>query len=278
MNSYFVDSHCHFDFPAFDQDREALWEHCRALGIRQLLVPGVEPAQWQRACSCAERFNGLYYSVGLHPWFIEAALAGHEQSVDDWERGLSDQAEAYLKHPRCVAIGECGLDKTIATPLDLQLDILNLHLSWCKKWQMPIILHCVKAHTELLGVLKKHQVQMPRSALTKFGVIHAFSGSPEIAMEYHKLGFCLGAGGTITYERARKTRRAFASLPKEAIVLETDAPDMPLHGRQGSRNSPEFLPEIASVLADIRGVNVADIARDTEKNFEQVFFGQRQNS
>src|SRR5690606_13153989 len=130
-----------------------------------------------------------------------------------------------------------GLDANIDASMALQLLVLRAQLEVAAKCDKPVILHCVKAHNQLLEALDTSGV--------KRGVIHAFSGSSELAEQYWRRGFYLGIGGTITYERALKTRRAVQQLPLEALLLETDAPDMPMAGKQGERNSPEYLPEVA---------------------------------
>ena len=123
-----------------------------------------------------------------------------------------------------------------------------------KQFQLPVILHHRKSHDIILRQLRQYQ-------LPKGGVIHAFSGSYQQAMQYIQLGFKLGVGGTITYERAVKTRAVMAKVPLDALVLETDAPDMPICGRQGQRNSPEYLPEILAVLALLRHEPIEQITQ-----------------
>jgi TatD DNase family protein len=154
----------------------------------------------------------------------------------------------------------------IATPLELQQQLLAIHIEVANQLRKPLIIHCVRAHNELIALLKKNKAEVG-------GVIHAFSGSYEVAQQYVELGFYLGIGGTITYERAQKTRAAAAKIALEFLVLETDAPDMPLQGKQGQRNSPENIPQIARVLADLRGVTVDEIAAATNHNAMQLFYG-----
>ncbi|RYZ90248.1 MAG: TatD family deoxyribonuclease, partial [Moraxellaceae bacterium] len=129
---------------------------------------------------------------------------------------------------------------------------------------MPLIIHCRKAHNELLQQLKHYHFEAG-------GVIHGFSGSYDMAMQYWSMGFRLGIGGTITYERANKTRQAVKRLPLESLVLETDAPDMPLHGKQGEPNSPVNIIAIAQMLANLRGESLEIIAAQTTLNAQQLF-------
>lgn len=272
--NHFFDSHCHFDFIEFNADRAALWRDCNVKGITHLLIPGVTPDQWQTAAQLCAQYDGLFYAAGIHPHWIEQQLwfkTDNENVLDCVARekiaALIHQEflpSANVNAVRCVAVGECGLDKMISTPLSLQQQLLVTHIEVANQLQKPLIVHCVRAHNELIALLKKHKPK-------RGGVIHAFSGSYEIAQQYVDLGFYLGVGATITYERAQKTRAAVTKIPLDWIVLETDAPDMPLQGKQGQRNSPEYLPQIAQVLADLRGVTTQEISVATSRNAVRLF-------
>jgi TatD DNase family protein len=262
----FFDSHCHFDFAVFDHDRDLIWRECNALGINHLIIPGVAPEQWSVAASIAQLHKNIYVGVGLHPWWVSKNMSA-DNSADDIARYLTDtrkHLEKNIIQSKCIAVGECGLDAAIATPMELQQQVLDIHLQLAQQTSMPLIIHCRKAHNELLVQLKHYD-------LPAGGVIHGFSGSYELAASYWAMGFRLGVGGTITYERANKTRRAVARLPLEAILLETDAPDMPLHGKQGERNSPANIIAIAQTLADLRGETLVQIAAQTTFNAQQLF-------
>jgi TatD DNase family protein len=256
------DSHCHFDFSVFDNDREALWQKCNQLGINYLIIPGVAPEQWQTADDIAVRHNNIYHGVGLHPWWLEKQLP--VENIADYVCNISEQLQQNISLPKCHAIGECGLDASIETPMELQQKILDVHLTLAKKNLLPLIIHCHKAHNELCEQLQAYK--FPAG-----GVIHAFSGSYELALRYWKMGFRLGIGGTITYVRANKTRNAVKQLPIESMILETDAPDMPIYGKQGERNSPENLLVIAQTFADLRGETLAYIAEQTTSNASTLF-------
>ncbi len=253
MTDYLIDSHCHLDFEAFDRDRDQVWSRCRTQAVRQLIIPGTDPDQWARAQSLCEAQPDWYFAAGIHPWWLDRA-------GDNWKT----LCQRTLAHPRCVAVGESGLDKLIETPVSQQETLLAAHLELARTCDKPVILHCVKAHNELIRHLKRYR--LPRG-----GVIHAFSGSADIAQTYWQMGFRLGIGGVITYERARKTREAVTRVPLDALLLETDAPDMPLSGRQGERNSPEYLPVIAQRLAELRGCPVERVVRQTTDNTRRLF-------
>jgi TatD DNase family protein len=258
----FFDSHCHFDFADFDFDRENVWRECNVVGVQSLVIPGVASNQWATAANIAQQHNTVYFGVGLHPWWVEK-----EFNNADIEQGLAilhQQLRENIQKSKCVAIGECGLDAVVTTPLSLQQQVLDVHLQLAQQTSLPLIIHCRKAHNELLLQLKKYQ-------LPAGGVIHGFSGSYDMAAQYWAMGFHLGIGGTITYERANKTRQAAKQLPIESILLETDAPDMPLHGKQGERNSPVNIVAVAQTLANLRGETLEHIAAQTTRNARQLF-------
>jgi len=270
----FFDSHSHFDFAAFAADRSAVWQACNRQGVTRLLMPGVAPAQWQTAAQLCAQYSGLFYAAGIHPhwlaqqtWLQKNAAglltpAAQEKIIALISDEITQSTNAG--NARCVAVGECGLDNLIATPMELQQQVLITHIEAANQLQQPLIVHCVKAHNELIALLKKHRAHHG-------GVIHAFSGSYEVAQQYTALGFYLGIGGTITYERAKKTRAAVTKIPLDFLLLETDAPDMPLAGKQGARNSPEYIPQVAQVLAELRGVSLSDVAAVTTNNSLRLF-------
>ncbi len=260
--AFWFDSHCHLDFDEFDSDRDVLWQQCRSAGIAGLMLPGVTPGeQWARARSLTQHLPGVYYSLGLHPCWLEPWVGlPVDSAVQPW---LADIAQ-HMQAPTCRALGETGLDKRIATPLPLQQAWFEWHIALAAQYQRPLILHVVHAHAEVIALLKLHR---PACG----GVVHAFNGSYEIAREYWQLGFYLGIGGTITYERANKTRQTVQRMPLQALVLETDAPDMPLQGEQGIRNTPANIPAVARALAQLRGEPLAHIQRQTYANSCRLF-------
>lgn len=254
------DSHCHFDFADFDADRAEVWQRAQSLGVKNALLPGVAPVQWGRTQEICEELPGLFHAVGIHPWWLKTVWPEQEQERD----ALADRMRVMLHTNQCIALAECGLDGAIDTPMEQQLEAVNWHLQIAQETGYPIIFHCHKAHHLLQPLLK-------RFALPQGGMIHAFSGSQQNAEDYWELGFYLGIGGTITYERAHKTRDAVKHMPLEALVLETDAPDMPMHGRQGQRNSPEYLPEVLQALAELHQQQKTTVAQQTTANALRLF-------
>ncbi|MGH1485734.1 MAG: TatD family hydrolase [Cellvibrionaceae bacterium] len=252
----FFDSHCHFDFPVFNKRRAKVWDECRANNIKGLVMPGVSPEQWDVIQQLSVKYEGLSMAVGVHPWWIKTLSKKNQDYITKLYE-FSSQAS-------CVAIGECGLDKMIDVSFSDQQDIFENHLKVACDMNLPLILHSRKAHNEILTLLARYR---PKAG----GVIHGFSGSIELAERYWKLGFYIGIGGVITYPRANKTRQAIEQLPLDAIVLETDAPDMPLNGYQGQDNSPLKVIEVAHSLAELRGQTIDVVANKTTENSRRLF-------
>lgn len=256
-----IDSHCHFDFSVFDAERADILQVCAAAGVAGIIIPGTHPPQWQPLLQRVARAQGpvaLWAAVGVHPWWVG------ELTVQLTEVTFKQQLHAGLREARVVAVGECGLDGSLPLPLAEQIPVLEWQLQVAKELQVPLILHGHKAHNELLRLLSRYR---PPAG----GVIHAFSGSVELAQQYWRLGFYLGVGGTITYPRASKTRRAIQAMPLESLLLETDAPDMPLSGYQGQPNSPARLPQVAQCLAQLRAEPLAVIQQQTMLNTRRLF-------
>ncbi|GAA6153856.1 TatD family hydrolase [Pseudoteredinibacter isoporae] len=246
-----IDSHCHLDFPEFTPV-DQLWQQCRQQHITNIIIPATEAKHWPRIQTLCKQYKGCYWSAGLHPWWVE-----HQSYLE-----LQTALEQALEDPHCVAIGECGLDGSKGIS-DLHTQVLCWQLEQARDRHMPLILHAHKAHQALLPLLKAYQ------PLT--GVVHGFHGSLELAHRYIRLGFLIGIGGGITYPRAQKTRSMVSQLSLDHMVLETDAPSMPLYGHQGKANSPLALADINQCLADIRSESVEDIANITSANSRRLF-------
>lgn len=263
----FFDSHCHLNFPDFDPDREQLLQECFSLGVSGLCIPATRCSDWtallqiQSSQKPLQKNNRpqLHIALGLHPCFLNDHLPEHLKVLN----------QLLLEHrPMVAAVGEAGLDfydKQISEEQrQLQLYYFTEQVKMACKHELPLIIHARKSHDQVLKILRQDQPG-------RGGIIHAFSGSGQQAAQYIELNFKLGFGGGITYPRARKTRQLASTLPLEHIVLETDAPDMPLKGFQGQRNSPERIPAIAECLASLRPELLQQIAAITSANCQKLF-------
>lgn len=243
-----VDSHCHLDFPVLRSQSSALLAAAEAVGVRQVIVPGVLRASWAQQQQFCRADARLFAAFGLHPCF----MAQH----GDYSSALV-QLDELLGQPDTVAVGEVGLDFfTADAGRDRQIALLQAQLQLAQRHQLPVLLHVRKAHDQVLALLR-------RSKLSAGGVVHAFSGSEQQARQYIELGFVLGFGGTVTYERACKIRQLASTLPLESMVLETDGPDMPLAQYRDQPNCPQRIREVAQAVAQLREVSVEEVAAVT---------------
>lgn len=256
MSGRFVDTHCHFDFPPFSDDEAQSIRRAADAGVARIIVPAIEAERFAGVVALTQRFEALYGALGLHPIVIErhddAALA---------------QLEDYLRqgHSKIVAIGEIGLDLYREDPqFEKQEAILDAQLRLAKQYQLPVILHSRRTHDKLAMHLKRH-------VLPRTGVVHGFAGSLQQAQRFVEMGYYIGVGGTITYPRASKTREVMRQLPLSALLLETDAPDMPLNGYQGQPNRPERAAQVFDVLCELRPEPPDQIAAALLANTHRVF-------
>jgi TatD DNase family protein len=261
-----IDTHCHLDAAEFDADRDAVRDAAAQAGVTRCVIPAVHAAHWQQVAQLAER-HGDAYALGIHPLFVPQAQETHLQALD---RAL----HARRDDPRLVAVGEIGLDFFMpqlctAQMRERQWWCYTAQLKLAQKHGLPVILHV------------RHSVDLVLKGLRQCpvisGIAHAFNGSVQQAQAFVDLGFALGFGGTLTYERSLQLRRLASAVPLNALVLETDAPDMPPQWRyqtaaqraQGlpqGRNSPAELPRIAQVMAHLRALPLAQLAVHTSAN------------
>jgi TatD DNase family protein len=254
-----IDTHCHLDAAEFDADRAEVAERARAAGVEMLVIPAVERANFDAVLETCRRFPGCHPALGIHPLFVDRV-----QPED-----LEALRMAVAAH-KPVAIGEIGLDFLVPSGVfvpgydrERQEFYFAEQLKIAREFGLPVLLHLRRAQDTVLKHLRR--AKLPG------GIAHAFNGSRQQAEAFIKLGFKLGFGGAMTWPRAIHLRELAATLPLDAIVLETDAPDIPPEfvGR-GGRNSPEYLPRIAQILAELRGVSLAEIAAATRANSLQV--------
>jgi TatD DNase family protein len=253
MNALF-DSHCHLDFDDFAEDRTAVLQRAHSAGIVAIMIPGVSRQQSNQR-NIPESPIELYFGYGLHPYFTDQ----HSSTDIEWvEQQLQQQPNAV--------VGEVGLDQH-CPDYDKQKQLFIAQVALACQFRRPLIIHHRQSQADLLKILKQYRATLPSPA----GVIHAFSGSYEQAQAWLDLGFMIGVGGLISYTRANKTRQAIARLPLSALLLETDAPDMPLAGFQGQRNEPAQLKRVVQVLAQLTAVSECELAEQTTANAYHLF-------
>ena len=265
-----IDTHCHLDAPEFAPDRDAVRAQARTAGVGLCVLPAVQRRDWPLVQALALQ-QGDAYALGIHPLYVPQADVQDLQALDE---ALS----AARGDPRLVAVGEIGLDffvPALCEPdmRERQWQFYTAQLRLARQHGLPVILHVRRSADLLLKGLRQVGVCG--------GIAHAFNGSAQQAQAFIDLGFALGFGGAMTFERATALRELARSLPLDALVLETDAPDIPpqwlyrtaearANGQPQGRNSPAELPRIAQVLAESRGIDRARLAEATSRNARRV--------
>ncbi|SEB04264.1 TatD DNase family protein [Alkalimonas amylolytica] len=255
MTMMLFDTHCHLNLPELAPQMAAHWQAAQAVGVAALLIPAVEQAAWQPLLQLRQQQPEWQIALGIHPWWA----AQHSlQALTALETMLREQQDEIC------AIGEIGLDFALAPDtFSMQQQLFEAQLELASRLNKPVILHHRKSQPHLLAAIK-------RENFAEGGILHAFSGSPEQGQAFIELGFKLGIGGTISYERAGKTRRAVEQLPLSAFVLETDAPAMPLAGFQGQINTPAQLALVFQHFCQLRPEPPAQLAEALWHNTKQA--------
>ena len=248
MTGDIFDSHSHLDAPEFDSDRAAVIDRAEAAGVRRQLVPAVDHASWPKLKEvCASR-PGLYPAYGLHPMYLQQHRREHLQALEEW---------IDREKPR--AVGEFGLDFFIeGLDPQTQREYFRRQLEIARDFSLPVVLHARHAVEEV--------TQAVRSVGGLRGVIHSYSGSEEQARQLFDLGFMIGIGGPITYDRAKRLRRIVSSMPLEFLLLETDSPDQPDAGHRGERNEPARILKVLEIVAGLRDMDRQAVANATTEN------------
>lgn len=252
-----IDTHCHLDASEFNLDRKLVVNDALNKGIKLIVVPAVARENFHQVVDLSVQYTHVVYALGIHPMYVDNA---HPSDLALLKTLISQ----HITNNKLVAIGEIGLDFFVTQEnRETQEYFFSEQLKIAQAFDLPVILHVRKAVDEVLKHLRRHTVSG--------GIAHAFNGSVQQAQAFIDLGFKLGFGGAMTYTRALKIRELAQILPLGSIVLETDAPDIPPEwvGTKG-RNSPVELAKIAQVLADLRGIEIAQIIEITGKNVMQV--------
>ena len=248
-----IDTHCHLDAREFAADREEIVIAARAAGVSALVVPAVAVDNFAAVRACCQRYANCFPAYGMHPLYLEQTGDGGLVTLRGWLKSELDGPSPP------VAVGEIGLDFHVpGFDAARQQHVLVEQLKMARDFDLPVLLHVRRAIDQVLKSLRRVGV--------RGGIAHAFNGSRQQADEFIGLGFKLGFGGAMTYPRATRIRQLAMTLPIEAIVLETDAPDIPPCWLAGARNTPLELPRIASILAGLRGISSAQLLAATSAN------------
>ncbi len=261
LDAMLFDTHCHLDAAEFGHDRAQVIAGAQTTGVRAIIIPAVEVANFAPVRVLAHSFEQGFYALGIHPMYVERAAP----------EALAQLREALLQHradPKLIAIGEIGLDFFIpeisqGESRAKQELFYEAQLKLALEFDLPVLLHVRRSQDSILKYLRRHRV--------RGGIAHAFNGSMQQAQQFVELGFALGIGGAMTFDRALQIRRLATELDLSALVLETDAPDIsPAWLAKGARNEPREVLQIAQTLAELRGCSVDEVLKFTSQNARRV--------
>ncbi len=252
-----VDTHCHLDDPRYNDDLEEVLERAKAAGVEKYIIPGADIVTLERAVEIAETHPLVYFAVGVHPYDKEA-----------YDRAL---LEHYIEHPKCVAVGECGLDyfrlpedeKEIEVEKAAQKEVFLDQIALAKAYDKPLIVHIRDASADSLAILDAY-------AGEKGGVLHCYNADEQL-LKLAAKGFYYGIGGVLTFKNARKLVNVFPKIPKEKLLIETDAPYLTPHPHRGERNEPAYCALVADKISELSGMARADVEALTTHNTHLLF-------
>lgn len=248
-----IDSHVHLDDDEFAADREAVIERAARAGVGTMIIPAVNAASWSRIESICSSHPTLHAAYGMHPMFLPDHQPGHLEALPAW----------LAQHP-AVAVGEIGLDFHVeGLDPQLQRHYFERQLDIAKERNLPVIVHA-------RGAIEETTLTLRRIGGLR-GVIHSFSGSEQQAEQLWRLGFHIGIGGPVTYDRAKRLRRIVAAMPIEFLLLESDAPDQPDALHRGERNEPAHVRDVLRCIAELRGEAETEVAAATSANARRLF-------
>lgn len=258
-----IDTHCHLDATEFAADRAAVAQAAQAAGVTRIVVPAIEAANFAAVRECCARYPGCAPAYGIHPLYVERAAEADLATLRDWLQHEADGPWPPL------AVGEIGLDFFVPGADRARQEFFFVEqLKIARDFDLPVLLHVRRAQDAILKQLRRVFGKAGDGGCG--GIAHAFNGSRQQADAFIALGFKLGFGGTLTFPRALRIRELATTLPLDAIVLETDAPDMPPAFLGGARNAPQHLPRIAAELAGLRGLAVEQVAQATSNNARTI--------
>jgi TatD DNase family protein len=251
-----VDSHCHLDFPDFDEERSEIVERAVAAGVTRMVTICTRIRNEPNVRAIAEQFKQVFYAAGTHPMSAaEEPLATHDELV------------ALTKHPKMVGIGETGLDyHYTAESADIQKTSLRTHIGVARETGLPLIIHARGADDDMARILTEEHKNGAYSC-----VMHCFSSSPELGRAALDLDFYLSMSGIATFKKSQEVRDIFASAPIDRVLVETDSPYLAPVPYRGKRNEPAYTAHTAQVGAEVFGLEYADFAAQTSANFDRLF-------
>jgi len=251
-----VDSHCHLDHPDFAGEEEAALRRAREAGVTSFLTIATTLAAFPGVRAIAERHEDVFCTVGVHP---------HDAAAES--QVTTGRLMALSDHPRVAGIGECGLDYYYdKSPRDVQIAVFRRHIAAARATGLPLVVHSRDAEDEMAAILAEEYARGPFR-----GVLHCFSSGPGLAEAALRLGFLISFSGIITFKKSDALREIARTLPRESLLVETDAPYLAPVPMRGKRNEPGFVRLVLEALASCRGEDASGLAEVTTANFLDLF-------
>ena len=252
-----VDTHCHLDDARYNDDLDEILENARQEGVEKFIIPGADPKSLERAVEISQQYDSVYFAVGVHPY-----------DAQNYDRSY---LEKFVKHSKCVAIGECGLDyyrlpenqEEIDAEKKLQKEVFIDQILWAKELQKPLIIHIRESSADCLELLEKH-------AGKEGGVLHCYNAD-ESLLKLAKRNFYYGVGGVLTFKNAKKLINVYPKIPQDRLLIETDAPYLTPHPHRGERNEPSFTTFVADKMSELSSVSRVEMEQITTQNSVKLF-------
>jgi len=252
-----IDTHCHLDDMRYSEDLNTVITRARQNGVEKFIIPGADPESLERAVEIAEEYNSVYFAVGVHPY-----------DAVQYDRSF---LEKFAMHPKCVAIGECGLDyfrlpqneEEVTAEKKLQKEVFIDQILWAKALKKPLIVHIRDASADSLELLQEH-------AGEEGGVLHCYNAD-ESLLKLASKNFYYGIGGVITFKNAKKLINVYPRIPQEKLIIETDAPYLTPHPHRGERNEPAYCTFVAEKMSELSGISRAEMETLTTLNAARLF-------
>ena len=252
-----IDTHCHLDDTRYKDDINEVIERAKSEGIERFIIPGADPKTLKRAITLSETYSEVYFAVGVHPY--------------DAKNYNKSFLETFVSHPKCVAIGECGLDYfrlpesevEIEAEKALQKDVFIDQIKWAKALKLPLIVHIRDSSEDSLALLEEY-------AGEEGGVLHCYNAN-EVLLKLSSKNFYYGIGGVLTFKNAKKLINVYPKIPENRLLLETDAPYLTPHPHRGKRNEPSYTRYIAKKIEEISSLEESSVAKITTLNAKRLF-------
>jgi len=252
-----VDTHCHLDDTRYSDDLDEVLQNAKKQGVEKFIIPGADPKTLKRAVEISEQYDNVYFAVGVHPY-----------DAENYDRSY---LETFVNHPKCIAIGECGLDyfrlpedpEEVEVEKKVQKEIFIDQILWAKTLKKPLIVHIRESSADCLELLEKY-------AGEEGGVLHCYNAD-ESLLKLANRNFYYGIGGVLTFKNARKLINVYSKIPNDRLLIETDAPYLTPHPHRGERNEPSFTTFVADKMCELSHISRDEMERMTSENALRLF-------